>query len=145
MKFVSAHQSIEEFVSEVENLIQSGAFHANNLLALTREEHASDLKSLVPVEIETISEEVFKDNAPLNNHGLDDHSVELYDDILRRGGYVLLEKENGKQHESKSEERTEDIGLHAPGFGVDPDDPQSDASNHEDNFNPDNPNPTSNR
>lgn len=141
MKFVTAHQSVEEFVSEMENLIQSGAFHADNLLAITLKEHATELKSLVPVEIETVDEKDFKDSDPLNNHGLDEHSVELYDDILRRGGYVLLDKENGRENKKKATDEKENIELSAPGFGVDLKAPQSDETNHEDNFNPNDPNP----
>ncbi|MCC5894935.1 MAG: hypothetical protein JJU16_05675 [Alkalibacterium sp.] len=145
MKFVTAHQSVEEFVAELENLIQSGAFHANNLLVVTLEEHASDLKSLVPVEIETVNEGDFNEKAPLNNHGLDDHSIELYDDILRRGGYVLLEKENPQKDLAESHSKKDEVELHAPGFGVDPDKPKSDDESHGDHLNPENTNPTSNR
>lgn len=143
MKFISAHHTIEEFVSELESLIQNGTYRADNLLIVTLEEHASDLKSLVAVEIETVSEDALKDDKPLNKHGLDDQSVELYDDILRRGGYVLLETIDNK--DEKQTDNKDEVGLHAPGFGVTPEKPQSDETNHEDNFNPDNPNPSAHR
>lgn len=149
MKFVTAHQNVEDLVAELENFIQSGAFHANNLVVVTLEEHASDLKSMVPTEIETVKESDFEDNEPLNNHGLDKSDVDLYDDVLRKGGYVVLQKDNNEHTPEKVSDdeqidktgSSKDVELHAPGFGVDIEDPDSSAENHEDNFNPDNPNP----
>lgn len=141
MKFVTAQQSLEEFATEVENLIQSGAYHANALLVVSLEEHVSELKSMVPIEIESVKEEDFKNSHPLDGHDLDEKEVSLYDDILRRGGYVLFEKDKEKKEVVKEEDnKEEDIGLHAPGFGVDLEEPDSDETSHEDNFNPENPN-----
>lgn len=148
MKFVTAHQNVEDLVAELENFIQSGAYHANNLVVVTLQEHESELKSMVPTEVETVKESDFDENEPLNNHGLDEKSVELYDDVLRNGGYVVLQKDNdyspsdrdnSKEHSEHTQ--SDGVDLHAPGFGVDIDDPDSSADNHEDNFNPDNPNP----
>ncbi|MCC5889122.1 MAG: hypothetical protein JJU01_01045 [Alkalibacterium sp.] len=148
MKFVTAHQNVEDLVAELENYIQSGTFHANNLVVVTLESHASDLKSMVPIEVETVKESDFDENKPLNHHGLDEKTVELYDDVLRNGGYVVLQKDekhgvtDNRSADSKpNSEGSNDVELHAPGFGVDIDDPDSSAENHEDNFNPDNPNP----
>ncbi|GAA0474693.1 hypothetical protein IRB23SM22_21950 [Alkalibacterium sp. s-m-22] len=93
MKFVTAQQSLEAFATEVENLIQSGAYHANALLVVSLEEHVSEVKSMVPIEIESVKEEDFKNSHPLDGHGLDEKEVSLYDDILKRGGYVLFEKD----------------------------------------------------
>lgn len=142
MKFITAQQSLEDFATEAENLIQSGAYHANALLVVTLEEHASEIESMVPIEIETVKEEDFKNTNPLDGHDLDEKEVSLYDDILRRGGYVLFEKDKENKEIVKEEDNeAEDIELHAPGFGVDLEEPDSDESNHEDNFNPENPNP----
>lgn len=152
MKFVVAHQNVEDLVAELENLIQSGTYRESNLIVVTLEEHADNLKSMVPTDIETVKEKDFKENKPLDYHGLDKKAVELYDDILKNGGYVVFEKNvndafsnNDNEKERYVHSNSDEIDLHAPGFGVDIDDPNSSDKNHEDNFNPDNPNPEADR
>lgn len=146
MKFVVAHQNIEDLVAELEKLIQSGTYPESNLVVVTLEEHADNLKSMVPTDIETVKEKDVKENKPLDYHGLDKKAVELYDDMLKNGGYVVFEKNiNDTEKEYSTPSGSDEIDLHAPGFGVDIDDPNSNDKNHEDNFNPNNPNPEAER
>lgn len=146
MKFIKAHHDVQDLAVDIEKYIQNKEYNAEDLVVVTLEEHVSDVKSMVSTDIETVNENDFKTEEPLNNYGLAGKDVKLYDSVLRSGGYVVLLKDEDhafteNESDKRGNNKSDDVNLHAPGFGVDIDNPDSSTENHEDNFNPENPNP----
>lgn len=170
MKFVHAEQELEMMVAEIEKYIQNKAFTKDELVLVCSESHRSSSKSMVEIAVDTFEPADLKeeDSHPLEKYHIEKSNLKLYDDMVAKGGYVLLAKEDSTpahKEEMKTslansesdnadashkkeiedatgmeEDYTED-SIKAPGFGVNQNEPRSDAETHEDVFNPEDPNP----
>lgn len=149
MKFIVAHQDVIEMAVEMEKLLQSGVYKREELVIVCAEERQSDIESMVSVKIDTVNAEEQNDDdqSTMRDHRLEGNNQGLYDGMIYRGGYVLMEDdklpflEALKPITDKQDDGSKPINMHAPGFGVDLKDPKSDPTNHEDKFNPVDPNP----
>lgn len=141
MRFISAYQEIDKLVTDVEGLLQSKKLDRKDILLICLESHRSKVARMLDIPMETVDEE---SENPLDKYDLRDDSYDLYDNLILTGGYVLLgrkDKVDDSMLDSSSEDVERHSSMHAPGFGVSMDAPDSDETNHEDNFNPDNKNP----
>lgn len=172
MKFIYAQQQIGNMVAEIEKYIQNKTYSKDELVLICTEDHRSNCESMVEIDVETVDPNDLSDenSHPLDKYHLEDDNMDVYDDMISRGGFILLAKEAAtpshrndmnttfKEDQPKnddhtteikdtSNEPTEDLSeeITAPGFGVDFNEPQSDAETHEDVFNPEDPNPDNNR
>ena len=177
MKFVTSEQEIEDIAAGIENLIQSGRYQEDELVIICSEEHMSAVESMVQTNIDVIPVEDLSKQTKhfLFERQVEDDGMDLYEDVIRRGGYVLFKKNSsghsdllgeGVSDESKeafqshhsNNSHTKDIkerpdksdmsspeDVTPPGFGVDFNEPKSDADTHEDVLNPKGPNPDNHR
>ncbi|MFO8069813.1 MAG: hypothetical protein R6U02_07590 [Alkalibacterium sp.] len=142
MKFIVAHQEVNDMVVAIEELLQSGAYKRENLVIVCGEDRQSDIKSMVSVKIDTVNAAEFADSkqSTMRNHLLEGKNRHLYDEMISNGGYVLLEDdtvssvETVKPVTNETDDHSKLENMHAPGFGVDFKEPKSDATNHEDNL-----------
>ncbi|OJF92509.1 hypothetical protein [Alkalibacterium sp. 20] len=149
MKFIVAHQDVIEMAVEMEKLLQSGVYKLEELVIVCAEERQSDIESMVSVKIDTVNADEQNDDnqSTMRDHRLEGNNQRLYDGMIYRGGYVLMEDDKVpflealKPTTNKQDDDSKPNNMYAPRFGVDLKGPESDATNHEDNFNPDNPNP----
>lgn len=174
MKFIYAQQQIGNMVAEIEKLIQNKSYSKDELVMICTEEHRSNIESMVEIDIETVSQKDMEDEEshPLEKYHLKEDNMDVYDDMISRGGFILLAKEaatpshrkdmNTTQNTARSDEKdtshtkeiTKETGatdkassedVTAPGFGVEFNEPQSDAQTHEDVLNPEDPDPDNHR
>lgn len=131
MKFLGAYQSVNELSEKVAILEQEKKKAASQLVVITKEEHKEEAVNLLDIEVKTVDEELETGEEPLEQFGLSHKDAQLYDETIRLGGYVLLEKEeNTATHSTGTRDAKEDPisdqgtgDIPAPGFGVSQDDP----------------------
>lgn len=174
MKYLHAEQQIGNMVAEVEKYIQEKSYSKDELVLICTEEHRSNVESMVEIDVETVDPKEVKetDDHLLDKYDLDDANMDVYDDMITRGGFILLAKEastpshrddmnttfnegqaDTDDHSHKKEikdttegsDKTSSENVTAPGFGVNFNEPQSDAETHEDVFNPEDPDPDNHR
>ncbi|SFB88517.1 hypothetical protein SAMN04488102_101263 [Alkalibacterium subtropicum] len=174
MKFLKAQQQIGNMVSDVERFIQEGTYSKDELVLICTEEHRSNCEAMVEIDVETVNtDNLDTENAhPLGKYHLEEKDLTVYDDMIARGGFILLAKDasapshrNNKnsmlkrnQSEETDDSHTKEIkntsdgsdmsspeDVTPPGFGVDFNPAQSDAETHEDVFNPEDPDPDHHR
>ncbi|WP_423189518.1 hypothetical protein ACO1PF_00975 [Alkalibacterium sp. f15] len=149
MKFIVAHQDVTDMAVEMEELLQSGAYKREELVIVCAEERQSAIESMVSVKIDTVNtdEQNDDDQSTMKEHRLEGNNQHLYDGMIHKGGYVLMEDDKEpfveavKPTTDEQDDGSKPGNMHVPGFGVDLKDPKSDATNHEDNLNPDDSNP----
>lgn len=174
MKFLKAQQQIGNMVADVERFIQQGNYSKDELVLVCTEDHRSNAESMVEIDVETLNaEDLKKDSAGLlKKFQLEEKDMDVYDSMIARGGFILLAKDaatpshrtdkdttlNRDVSDETKKARTKDIkdtsdgsdmssseDVTAPGFGVDFNEPKSDAQTHEDVFNPEDPDPDNHR
>ncbi len=143
MKFISAFQRVDILAAEIEDLIQEDHLSPNDFKVLCLDERRDDIESMVSVPVETVSEDELDNDFLIDKYGVEDSSLTTYINLIRSGGYILIGEESIEDgdKDQKLENTANQNEWHAPGFGVNLREPKSDKTNHEDNFNPDNPNP----
>lgn len=174
MRFLKAQQQIGNMVADVERFIQEENYSKDELVLICTEEHRSNCEAMVEIDVETVSASELdkEDTKPLEKYQLDDKDMDLYNNMIARGGFVLLAKNsstpshrderdttlNRDLTDETKESRTKEIeknpdksdmstaeDVTPPGFGVDFNEPQSDAETHEDVLNPEDPDPDNHR
>lgn len=131
MKFLGAYQSVNELSEKVAILEEEQGKKADQLVLVTKEEHKEEAVNLLDIKVETIDDELAGDKEPLERFGLSHDDAQLYDETIRLGGYVLLEREETTPpHSTGTRDAEEDPisyqgsgDIPAPGFGVSQDDP----------------------
>ena len=174
MKFLHAEQQIGNMVAEVEKFIQEKSYSKEELVLVCLPEHRSNCESMVEIDVETVDPQDVKDTDDhlLEKYDLDEADMDVYDNMIIRGGFILLakkaaqpshrdepsttfsESQSATDSDSHTKEIEQDPGrakepsqenITPPGFGVNFNDPQSDSETHEDVFNPEDPDPDNHR
>lgn len=174
MKFLKAQQQIGNMVADVERFIQDENYSKDELVLICTEEHRSNCEAMVEIDVETVSVDDLgkKDDHPLERFHLDEENMDTYENMISRGGFILLSKgaatpshrddmnttlnrdqstESDESHTKKIKDTSDGSDMSSPedvtppGFGVDFNEPQSDAETHEDVFNPEDPDPDNHR
>lgn len=120
MRFISAYQSVELLVSDIEGLLKSDKLDRDDILLICLESQRSNIARMLDIPIETVREDDEQNVNPLDAYELDDASYDLYDSLILKGGYVLLGRKD-KVDDSlvrKSVDVQKHTNMHAPGFGA---------------------------
>lgn len=148
MRFISAYQELDKMVADVERLLQNKEIDRKDILLICLESRRSEISRMLDIPMETVKDDSDEAQNPLDKYDLTESSYDLYDNLILTGGYVLLgrkDKIDDTVLDSTGGSEERHSTMHASGFGVNMDVPDSDETNHEDNFNPDNPNPQADR
>ncbi|GEK90943.1 hypothetical protein [Alkalibacterium kapii] len=166
MKILEAKKEAKDMAVVVENYIQKMDYSKDDLLLICSDENKSECEKVRGIENETVNvKELDTDRKEtLRKYSLNEADEKRFDDVITQGGFLILLKdsshsifsteEKSDQSDETDEPHTKKIkdtsknsdtlsseGIKAPGFGVDFNEPQSNADTHEDVFNPDDPDP----
>ncbi|MDZ7835362.1 MAG: hypothetical protein U5K84_08490 [Alkalibacterium sp.] len=173
MKFLYAQQQIGNMVAEIERLVQNQTYTKDQLILVCTEDHRADSESMVEITVQTVDpkkSDNIKDH-PFADLEIEDDGMNVYEHMVSRGGYILLasdipapdvtEERNADEKSELKEDKSDDTkdikdrpdksdmsspeDVTPPGFGVDFNEPKSDADTHEDVLNPKGPNPDNHR
>lgn len=102
--FKAAHQSVEETVAEVENLLTEG-YSAADIKVVTRNDNKGTFLNLTTAEVDPVpdeagqktgkafSDQIPTEEGPLGKYDLDQATTERYNKTIKNGGYVILVEE----------------------------------------------------
>ncbi|EXJ24181.1 hypothetical protein ADIAL_0312 [Alkalibacterium sp. AK22] len=92
MKLVLAHQNLEELSAKVEEMVQNNEGYRKDLMIVCLKEHASEVRTLTGIKVDPLDESELSEENALDEYGLHTSSKSMYADILLRGGFLLLSR-----------------------------------------------------
>lgn len=92
MEFHRAYLELEELAEELEKMKQVEHIKATELLIVTIQDHVAEVKNLTNVKVETPENTNLTRESLLEEHGLDQETIDRYAKTVQRGGYILLQE-----------------------------------------------------